>query len=157
YYSGDTRMGPWVARAQGAMARTFQNIGRVGQLGRIAIIHVLYLVVVFILKNLFIFFLRVVHFVSRKKEFRADELACLIAGAEPLVSGLRKIHGGGLAWPTYWNTEVAPLLGDGYIPPIGDGFVKFLAAPKIAEQVALRLQQELAEAKTDPYDTHPPL
>lgn len=157
YYSGDTRMGPWVARAQSAMARTFQNIGRVGQLGRVAIIQILYLVVVFILKNLFIFFLKVVHFVSRKKEFRADELACLIAGAGPLVTGLRKIHGGGLAWHAYWATEVAPLVGDGYVPPIGNGFVKFLAAPKIAEKVEQHLQEELDQSKTDPYDTHPPL
>jgi heat shock protein HtpX len=157
YYSGDTRMGPLVHRAQTAMIRTFRNIGKVGELGRVAIIHVMYLAVTFILKNTFLFFLRVIHFVSRKKEFRADELASLVAGAEPLLKGLRRIHAGGLAWPSYWSTEIVPLLNDGHIPPIGDGFRRFLAAPNIAEQVERALAKELAERKTEPYDTHPPL
>jgi heat shock protein HtpX len=157
YYSGDTRMGPWVYRAQTAMIRTFQNIGKVGGLGRVAVIQVLYLAVTFLLKNTFLFFLRVIHFVSRKKEFRADELAALVAGAEPLLNGLNKIHGGVLAWPSYWSTEVAPLLNDGHVPPIGDGFRMFLAAPNIAGQVERGLRKELAERKTRPYDTHPPL
>lgn len=157
YYSGDTRMGPWVYRTQSAMIRSFQNIGSLRNVGRIGILQLMYQLVAVVLKWNFLFFLRVINFVSRRKEFRADELACLVAGKEAMIAGMRKIHSGAMAWATYWNTEVVPVLQFGCIPPIGDGLVRFLAAPRIAEQVASGLEKELSEAKTNPYDTHPPL
>lgn len=157
YYSGDTRMGPWVYRTQSAMIRSFQNIGSLRSVGRIGILQLLYQFVTVILKWNFLFFLRVINFVSRRKEFRADELACLVAGKEAMVRGLKKIHEGGMAWQAYWNTEALPVLQQGFIAPFGEGLVRFLAAPQIAEQVAGGMEKELAEAKTNPYDTHPPL
>lgn len=39
YYSGDTRMGPWVYRTQSAMIRSFQNIGSLREVGRIGILQ----------------------------------------------------------------------------------------------------------------------
>jgi len=157
YYSGDTRMGPWVYKTQSAMIRAFRNIGSLGELGRIAALQFMNLVATFILKWYFIFFLRVINFVSRRKEYRADELACLVAGAEPLVEGLRKIHGASMAWGPYWNSEVVPVLNQGCKPAIADGFSRFLAAPQIEVQVAKGIEKEIAEGKTEPYDTHPPL
>src|SRR3984957_4959840 len=157
YYSGDTRMGPWVYKTQSAMIRAFRNIGSLGELGRIAALHFMNMVATFILKWYFIFFLRVINFVSRKKEYRADELACLVAGAEPLVRGLRKIHGASMAWGPYWNSEVVPVLNQGCKPAIADGFSRFLAAPQIEVQVTKGIEREIAEGKTEPYDTHPPL
>lgn len=150
-------MGPWVYRTQSAMIRSFQNIGSLGDVGRIGILQVMLQLVTLVLKWNFLFFLRVINFVSRKKEFRADELACLVAGREPVLQGLKKIHGGAMAWQPFWNTEVVPVLQLGYIAPFGDGFARFLAAPQVAEQVARGIERELAEGKTNPYDTHPPL
>jgi hypothetical protein len=115
------------------------------------------MVVTFILKWYFIFFLRVINFVSRKKEYRADELACLVAGSEPLVQGLRKIHGASMAWGPYWNSEVVPVLNQGCKPAIADGFSRFMGAPQIEVQVTKGIEREIAEGKTEPYDTHPPL
>jgi heat shock protein HtpX len=157
YYSGDTRMGPWVYNTQTAMVRMFQNMGSLRGLARIAVLQFLYAMVFTILKWYFIFFLRVTNFVSRRKEYRADELACLVAGARPMAEGLRKIHGAGMAWVLYWSSQVVPALNEGCMPPIGDGFVRFLAAPEIAQQVADGLAKEIAEGKSQPYDTHPPL
>jgi heat shock protein HtpX len=157
YYSGDTKMGPWVYKTQSAMIRAFRNIGSLGQLGRIAALQLMNMVATFILKWYFIFFLRVINFVSRKKEYRADELACLVAGAEPLVQGLRKIHGASMAWGPYWNSEVVPVLNLGCKPAIADGFSRFMAAPQIEVQVTKGIEKEIAEGKTEPYDTHPPL
>jgi heat shock protein HtpX len=157
YYSGDTRMGPWVYKTQSAMIRAFRNIGSLGELGRIAALQFMNMVATFILKWYFIFFLRVINFVSRKKEYRADELACLVAGAEPLVQGLRKIHGASMAWGPYWNSEVVPVLNQGCKPAIADGFSRFLTAPQIEVQVTKGIEREIAEGKTEPYDTHPPL
>lgn len=157
YYSGDTRMGPWVYKTQTAMIRTFQNIGSLGQIGRVAALQLMNVVVSTVLKWYFILFLRVVNFVSRRKEYRADELACLVAGPQPMIRGLRKIHGAGMAWTPYWNTEVVPLLNRGCMPGIADGFSRFLVAPQIAVQVENGIKHEIAEGKTQPYDTHPPL
>jgi heat shock protein HtpX len=157
YYSGDTKMGPWVYKTQSAMIRAFQNISSLRALGRIAVLQFVNLVATFILKWYFIFFLRVTNFVSRRKEYRADELACLVAGAEPMVQGLRKIHGASMAWGSYWNSEVAPVLNQGYKPAIADGFSRFLSAPQIEVQVTKGIEREIAEGKTEPFDTHPPL
>ena len=156
YYSGDTSIGPWVYKTQAAMIRTFQSIGSLQGI-RIGAVQLMYGLVSFVLKKYFVGFLRVVNFVSRKKEYRADELACLIAGSPACVRGMRKIHGGSLAWMPYWNTEVLPALNRGCRPDIADGFVRFLAAPEIAAQVAKGVTKEIAEGQMSPYDTHPPL
>jgi Zn-dependent protease with chaperone function len=157
YYGGDTSLGPWIYKTQTAIARIFQNIGSLGQLARVAVLGVMYLVVSTLMKWYFKLFLRAINLVSRKKEHRADELACLIAGREPLIDGLRAIHGAALAWPSYWKTELAPMLNDGAVPGIGDGFARFLAVPKISEQIQQNLEKEIREGKTNPYNSHPPL
>jgi len=114
-------------------------------------------VVATLMKWYFVVFLRAINLVSRQKEYRADELACLIAGRQPLIDGLRAIHGAAMAWPAYWKTELAPMLNDGAVPGIGDGFARFVAVPTINEQIQTNLEKQLREAKTNPYDSHPPL
>lgn len=157
YYSGDTKLGPWVYKTQTAMVRAFQNMGSLSKFGRIGALQAVNLAVSHLLRWYFILFLRVTNFISRQKEYRADELASLTAGAQPLVRGLRKIHGAAMAWGAYWNTEVVPALNQGCMPEIGDGFARFLGAPDIAVQVANGISKEIAEGKAQPYDTHPPL
>ena len=157
YYGGDTRLGPWVYRTQMAMIRTFQNMGSVGKAMRVAAMQVLYAVVFGILKWYWLLFLRAINFVSRRQEFRADELACIVAGPQSLVSGLKIVHGATLAWPSYWGTELAPALNSGYLPPLSGGFAKFLAAPAISGQVEKGIETEIRDGRTEPYDSHPPL
>jgi heat shock protein HtpX len=157
YYGGDTSLGPWVYKTKMAIVRIFENIGAVGQLARIAVLGVMYMVVASVLKWYFILFLRVINLVSRRQEYRADELACLVAGRQPLIDGLRAIHATAMAWPAYWSTEVAPGLSEGSLLAIGEGLARFMAAPMIAEQIETRVAKNLEEAKTNPYDTHPPL
>jgi hypothetical protein len=50
-----------------------------------------------------------------------------------------------------------PVLNQGCKPAIADGFSRFLAAPQIEVQVTKGIEREIAEGKTEPYDTHPPL
>jgi heat shock protein HtpX len=157
YYGGDTKLGPWLHKTQMAMIRTFQNMGSVGTAMRVALMQVLYRVVFGILNWYWLLFLRAINFVSRRQEFRADELACIVAGPQPLISGLRVIHGAGMAWPAYWKTEVGPMLNSGFLPSIAGGFSQFLAAPAIAKQVEKGIEKEMREGKTEPYDSHPPL
>jgi len=157
YYGGDTRLGPWVYSARSAMARTFENVGRIRDVGRIAIIQLLTSVVTVVLKWLFVFFMRVTNFVSRRQEYRADELAGIVAGRLPLAESLRKIHGASMAWRPYWESEIARALDENCLPPIAAGFAAFVAAPHIASQMTEGVAREILGGKSSPYDTHPPL
>jgi Zn-dependent protease with chaperone function len=157
YYGGDTSLGPWLRRTQVVMVRTFQGIGSVGQMRLPAVVAIMYAIVFEILKWYSLLFLRAIHFVSRRQEYRADELACILAGPQSLASGLRLLHGISMAWPAYWKTEVAPTLELGCLPSITAGFSQFLTAPTVAKQVQSGIEKEIREGKANPYDSHPPL
>lgn len=143
YHGGDTRLGPWIYKTRSAIGRTIMTLGDS------------------ILQKPFSLygsmFLRVTHAVSRRQEFTADRLAATVVGSAPLASGLRKVHGAGMAFNPFWQNEVAPVLSAGYLPPIADGFVRFLGAEKIARAVDGALDEEMKSQNVDPYDTHPPL
>jgi Zn-dependent protease with chaperone function len=157
YYGGDTKLGPWLHRTQMAMIRTFQNLGSVGSTMRVALMQVLYYIVFGILKAYWKLFLRAINFVSRKQEFRADELACIVAGPEALISGLRGLHAAASAWPSFLKTEMVPMFNMGFLPPMTTGFAQFLAAPPILQQVTKGLEKRIRDEKTQPFDSHPPL
>ena len=157
YYGGDTSLGPWVYKTKMAMVRTFRTVGSMGQLARFWALVIMHLVVTTILKGYFTVFMRAIHLISRKQEYRADELACLVAGKQPLIDGLRTIHGTAPAWKFYWNNDVAPIVGSGSLPALGDGFARFVAAAGISERISENVNKEISEGKVSPYDTHPPL
>jgi heat shock protein HtpX len=157
YYGGDTRLGPWVYKAQSAIVRIFQNMGAIGKLARTAVLGLMYMAVATVLKWYFQLFLRVISLASRQREYRADELACLVAGRQPLIDGLRAISGASMVWPMYWTSEVVPVLHMGAVPGIGEGFAKFMAAPGIFDRIQKGIAKHIDEAKPNPYDTHPPL
>lgn len=157
YYGGDTSLGPWVYKTKMAMIRTFQAVGSLSKLARFWVLVIMYMIVTTILKWYFLLFMRAINLVSRRQEYRADELACLVAGRESLIGGLRIIRGTAPAWQPYWNTEVSPVLNSGSMPGLGDGFARFVSAPGIAQKIEENVQKELREGKVGPYDTHPPL
>lgn len=157
YYGGDTSLGPWVYKTKTSILRIFENIGSVGQLARIAVLGVMYLIVTWLLKGYFIAFMRAIHLVSRQQEYRADELACLVAGRQNLIDGLQAIHRAAAAWPVYWKNEVSSALKDGSLVALGDGFARFVSVPEISSQLEKSLHSRLQEEKTNPYNTHPAL
>jgi Zn-dependent protease with chaperone function len=144
YYSGDTRLGPWIYKTRGAIGRTLQSLGEGSWLqypflwyGKM--------------------FLRITHAVSRRQEFVADELAARAVGSRPLIGGLRTIHGVAPAFNAFWMQEWVPVLNAGYRPPLAEGFQNFVLAGPVAEAIHRNLDEELKTGKVDPYDTHPPL
>lgn len=157
YYGGDTRLGPWVYKTRIAMVRTIQNMASIGNWMRVALVQLVYRLVFALLQGYWKIFFRATQLVSRRQEYRADELACHIAAAESLISGLRKVHAANAAIGAYWNVEVVPLLNLGYRPPIAGGFAMFVQAPEVAKQIYDHAQKELNEPKTSAYDSHPPL
>ena len=161
FYGGDTRMGPWVYKARAAMVRTLTHLGSPSALldavTSLVLARLAYQLVLATLVAYWKLFLRATQLVSRRMEFRADELACCLVGSEALIDGLRGIHGASGALPAFWQTEVVPLVEAGFHPPIAEGFGRFVAAPGVAKAISENLEMQLGQAKTAPYDSHPPL
>jgi Zn-dependent protease with chaperone function len=145
YCGGDTRLGPWVYKTRAAIGRTLQNLAETSSA----------------LQKPFLWygnmFLRVTHAISRAQELAADALAARIVGAPAMVRGLTAVHGAGQSFGHYWSGEAVPVLSAGFLPSLTDGFRRFLDEKPVAEAVARSVAEEMAEGKTDPYDTHPPL
>ena len=145
YYGGDTRLGPLVYNMRMAISRTIFNLARSNS----------------ILYKPFAWYgtgaLRLTQGVSRLQEHAADELAARTVGAKPLADALSKIHSGAIAYGPYIQQEVQPLLSLNVRPAFATGFAQFLAAPRIEKIVLQETAREIAEGKSDPYDSHPPL
>lgn len=144
YHGGDTKLGPWIYKTRGAIGRTLDSLGEGS-----------WLQLPFLWYGQM--FLRITHAVSRRQEFVADELAARTIGSQPLIGGLRTIHGVAGAYQAYWRNECAPVLNAGFRPPLTEGFQRFVHAAPVAEQIQQTLEQELKGGKANPYDTHPPL
>jgi heat shock protein HtpX len=161
FYEGDTRLGPWVYVARSAMVRTLENLGSnstfVQIISRFGLARLVHTIVLAILIAYWKLFMRITQFVSRKQEYRADELACAVAGAAALSDGLQTVEGAAQALMGFWLTELGPSLEAGYRPPIADGFGKFIRAPQICAAMQKTVQTALDEPTVNAYDTHPPL
>jgi len=160
YYSGDTRLGPWVYKTRAAMVRTLLGLGRPSAvlkvLTRFLLVRAAYEVVTRVMMGYWNLFLRITQLISRRQEYRADELACAVAGSRALIEGLQDIHRGAAALSAYLG-ELGRALGAGYRPPIAQGFSLFMAAGDIHEALEAYLVKELAHPQTRPFDSHPPL
>ena len=144
YHGGDTRLGPWIYRTREAIERALSFSSRQSVLLQLP----------FLLYGRM--FMRVTQAVSRRQELTADALAARTVGAKPMIHGLRALARGSIAWSGYWRQEVVPLIEAGFQPPVTEGFARFLAEPGIVERLDKATEHLLAEAKTDPYDSHPP-
>jgi heat shock protein HtpX len=144
YHGGDTRLGPWIYRTREAIERALSLSSRQSALLQLP----------FLLYGRM--FMRVTQAVSRRQELAADELAARTVGARPMINGLRALARGSIAWSGYWRQEVVPLIEAGFQPPVTEGFARFLAEPGIAERLDAATEHVLAQAKPDPYDSHPP-
>jgi Zn-dependent protease with chaperone function len=161
YYSGDTRLGPWVYKARRSLMRVYENLGKNSKvllfLRRWGIVAVVFRLLMGGLRIYWQVFMRITQAISRRQEIRSDELACYVAGSTPLIEGLESIERCAAVLNPYWNTVVFPLAANGFQPPLGDGFSLFMHAPRIEKATEEFLAKRGAEAKTSSMDTHPPL
>jgi heat shock protein HtpX len=152
YTGGDTRLGPWIYRTRAAIGRTIGQLtsedGDDGWTERAV-------------RAPFVWygkaFLRITNAISRRQEFAADARAAHRGGRKVYSETLRRIEAYAPAFDAYWANEVAPLLSSGRRPPIGEGFSAFIRAETIDRAANEHLERELAEGRTDPYDSHPSL
>ncbi len=145
FYGGDTALGPWIYKTRVAIGRTLLGLST----------HSSWLRKPF--EWYAVAFLRVTHAISRRQEYIADRLAARVVGARALEDGLKKLHGAGLAFWSFWHSEMSPAIDQGYRPPLTQGFQQFLGSALIREHVQAAVELELREGKSDPYDTHPQL
>jgi hypothetical protein len=102
-------------------------------------------------------FLRVTHLVSRRQEYRSDELACYSAGSNAMAQGLERVHTIASVCQPFWNTVAGPALYAGYRPPLADGFERYYRTPQMQKALAGMLEKSIQNSKMSAYDTHPPL
>ena len=145
YHGGDTKLGRFVYVTRAAIGRTLENLGRHGSILQLPFIWY---------GNLF---LRVSHAVSRCQELAADQLAARVVGARPLAEGLKKIHVAAPVFGYYWSNEVTPVLHAGFVPPLADGFQRFVTGEIGQKAMAAAREHSLKEDAGDVFDTHPPL
>jgi heat shock protein HtpX len=161
YYAGDTRLGPWVYDARLSMSRLYQNLGRNSQamryLRRWRILAAAYLLLMHGLQFYWKIFMRITQAISRRQEMRSDELACYIAGSQPLIEGLEGIRKCSLGVRAYWNSFVLPVAVGGYKPDLANGFQQFMQTPNIVKATSEILSQQASITEANPFDSHPPL
>jgi Zn-dependent protease with chaperone function len=143
YHSGDVALGPWIHKTRAAIGRTLE------QLSESVLRYIFYAYGTL--------FLRVTHAVSRRQEFIADEIGAGVAGANAMISGLRKLGGVSFAYQGFWYSELSPVMQAGYVPPIMAGFATFMERPRITAMMSSVSEREEKGSQTDPYDTHPSL
>ncbi|MBK9030941.1 MAG: M48 family metalloprotease [Myxococcales bacterium] len=159
FYGGDTKLGPWIYKTRGSMIRTVINLEKAGE--GAAEIHGLIPLLFGAVRAPFVWlakgFLRVSQAVSRAQEYSADGVAVRTEGAPALIDGLKKTHAAALAHSLYLRNEVEPMIERGVLPPVGEGFSRFLGNDRMTKLLDEVVAAELAEGNQDPYDSHPPL
>jgi heat shock protein HtpX len=143
YCSGDVALGPWIYKTRAAIARTLVGVRETflelpfNWYGRL--------------------FLKMTMAVSRRQEFIADETAARIAGPDAMARALRKVATLGPAYGSYFQNEVLPVLKSGFVPPIAEGFERFLANPDTRQVFEQFADAQTTGDRVAEFDTHPPL
>ena len=102
-------------------------------------------------------FLRATQDAARCQELVADAVAARLVGANALISALRTVHARAMAYRTYIQQELQPVVDRGCLPPEGVGFRRYLDAPGMAGYLDAVIQCEPAFGEPEPLDAHPPL
>ena len=142
FVAGDVALGPWIYKTRAAIFRALEGLsGNVLQwlfnwYGRM--------------------FMRMTMQVSREQEFAADATAARVAGVAPSISALHRVELIAPAYGSYLNNEVMPVMRAGFLPPVGDGFDRYLADPDMAKLFQEYVKQSSLGVDTGEYDSHPP-
>jgi Zn-dependent protease with chaperone function len=156
YAGGDVKLLPWINKARAAMIGSVENLSSAAGSASgsdLAIATLIFSVVqapfLFAAKR----YLRFTQALSRAQEIAADALAVRIAGSQTHIEALTLTHRAGRAFGTFMHQDVHPLLAQGQLPPLAQGFAAFLSAREVREALDSLTPPET----TDPYDSHPTL
>lgn len=143
YVSGDVALGPWIYKTRATIGRTLQGVSHN-----------------WILTKIFDWyarmFMRMTTQISREQEFVADATAARVAGTAPAINALRRVEVIAPAYATYVNNEVMPVLNAGFLPPVSEGFERYMNDPDTHQAFQSYAQEAALGAEAGEFDTHPP-
>jgi heat shock protein HtpX len=142
YVSGDVALGPWIHKTRSAIGRTLQHLG-----GNWILAHVFAWYARM--------FMRMTMQISREQEFVADATAAKVAGTATAISALKRVELIAPAFSTYMDQEVMPVIRQGFLPPITDGFEQYLGDPDTHRMFASYAKDVALGAEAGEFDTHP--
>jgi heat shock protein HtpX len=150
YRSGDLKLGPWIHKTRGSIARVIVGLSDSRSL------------MMSLLRLPFRwyggFFVRFTQAIARHQELVADAVGAEIAGRDCYASALRAVHAAGPAYEVYWRSVVVPLLGSGFRLPLASGFTQFRSSPGLGEKIdSLVARISTKDETARQYDSHPPL
>jgi heat shock protein HtpX len=143
YVSGDVALGPWIYKTRATIGRTLHGLG-----GNWLLTHVF---------NWYArMFMRMTTQISREQEFAADATAARVAGTAPAISALKRVEVIAPAFSTYMDNEVLPVLGAGFLPPVSEGFERYMNDPDTHQAFQEYAKEVALGAEAGEFDTHPP-
>lgn len=143
--SGDLALGPWVYRARRSIGNALEHLD-----GSSFFLHLPFVAYGE-------FFLRSSFEISRAQELQADRVAAGASSVAAAARALEIIHEQGPLWAIYLRQELLPVVGDGFLPPVLEGFRRFEAAVRKTSQAELAQLRSSGEGKSMAYDSHPTL
>ncbi len=142
YCGGDIKLGPWIFKTRATIISTLWG------LRGLSILQLPY-------RGYAMMFLRITQSVSRQQELSADAVAAHITDPQTMANALQKIQGAAPVWVAYWMNEVVPVFRAGYMPPLADGFGRFLQSKTITWKVNQTIENETSQSQQNPFDSHP--
>jgi Zn-dependent protease with chaperone function len=144
---GDVRLGPWVHRTRSAIARASDRLE-----GSIFWLHLPFVLYADL-------FMKISVRISRAQELVADALGARLAGPSAMAGALRKIEVLSAAWGAYFHGEVLPIVEQGRMPALLEGFDRYWRAAQTPGTPAFDALFAALEQgqRSRPDDTHPTL
>ena len=142
FVSGDVALGPWIYKTRAAIFRALEGLS--GS----------------ILQGLFNWygrmFMRMTMQISREQEFVADATAARVAGVGAAMNALKRVEMIAPAYASFFSNEVIPVFRAGYLPPLNEGFDRYLADPDMAKLFHDHARISALGADAGEFDSHPP-
>jgi Zn-dependent protease with chaperone function len=162
FSGGDTRLGAWVYRARVQMIEMVRNLDDAQMHSQsLADSALLSLFFAALRAPFHAFALRYIRFtagLSRLQEHAADQIGASVAGSAASISALQRVRIAASTFQHFLDRDVTPVVRTGHLPPVADGFRRFLADQSI-DQLGKQLVTDMLadDREADPHDSHPPL
>lgn len=144
YDSGDVALGPWIYKTRAAIGRTIAGMQERQWLAKP-------------FEWYGHLFLRLTHAISRQQEFVADAIGARVGGRDAMTSALSRVATLAPAYESYLGQYIGPAVNVGRLPPLLDGFSRFLNADSNRAWLSRVAEHEATFGETSDYDTHPSL
>lgn len=146
YHGGHTALAPWIYQTREAILRTVLHLSGFSSW------------LMWPFQQYALMFLTLTEDISRQQEYEADAVAARLAGSHACVAGLRASHGAAAAYDLYRQENTGIYVDEFAGGPVpDDNFMRFMQLPRVAAAIRESLDEELANPRPHPFDSHPTL